>query len=134
MGVLKQKVRDVRYGRSIHTKLTDGEKLMFQEKMAYSTNRGILWGTVIVGMTNRRLILEWQSGKKNVAVPYQTILGWNVTNEIGGLTEYIPRVLTKIEKLVDIRLDEKTTVRLSAEKDKIAVLMNQLEMYCPTNK
>lgn len=131
MSVIKRKIRNIRYGTKIHSVLTAGEKLMFQRVMSCSSNKGKLWCGAIVGLTNKRLLIEWQQNKgKDVAITYDQIISWQAINKIGGLSEIANKLLPINVISVDICVSEQLTVRISSEKSDMEMLVNHLKEYC----
>lgn len=133
MSAIKQKIRNVRYGTNIHSVLTADEKLMFQKVISCSCNRGKTWCGAIVGLTNKRLLIEWQQNKgKDVAVTYDQIISWQVSNKIGGLSGILNKLLPiKNYISVDICVNEQLTVRISQKRSIVEILVNHLREYCP---
>lgn len=88
MGKIKQSIRNIRYGTKIRTALSIGESLLYQDVLSCSTNKGRLWCSAVIGLTDKRVLIEWQRIKgKNIVIPHQEIVTWKVTKEIGGLSE-----------------------------------------------
>lgn len=127
MGIIKQKARNMRYGTEIQSALTAGEHLMFQNIMSCSTNKGKSWCGAIIGLTDKRLLIEWQRKKgKNVSVPYGQIISWKISRGIGGLGDFF----SKDTICVDICINEKMIIRIVGKKSVTEIFINQFKQYC----
>lgn len=105
---------------------------MFEKVISCSSDRGRLWGGAIVGLTNKRLLIEWQQNKgKDVAVTYDHIISWQVSNKIGGLSEIVYKFLPQNYLSVDICVNEQMNVRISDKKSTMEIFVNHLREYCP---
>lgn len=132
MSAIKQKIRNVRYGTTIHSALTAGEHIMFQNVIPCSDNKGRLWCGAVVGLTDKRLLIEWQRNKgKDVAIPYDQIISWQVGNKIGGISEIVNKLLPFNYIVVDICVNEQLTIRASGQNSVMGVFVNHLKRYCP---
>jgi len=133
LSIIKRTIRNIKYGTDIRSVLTADEKLMFQKVISCSSNRGILWCGAIVGLTNKRLLIEWQQNKGNdVAVTYDQIVSWQVSNKIGGLSGILNNVLPiKNYISVDICVSEQLTVRILQKRSIMEIFVNHLREYCP---
>lgn len=126
MSVIRQKIRNLKYGTKIRSVLTADEHLTFQNTMNCSTNNGKLWSTAVIGLSDKRLFIEWQKNKgKNIAIPYEQIKNWKIHNEMGGLSG----LLIKNAVCVDIAINNQLTVRIAGEKSVTEILVNQLKHF-----
>lgn len=126
MGEIKKKIRNLKYGTEICSVLAENEHLTFQNVISCSTNNGKLWCTAVVGLTDKRLIIEWQRNKgKNIALPYEQLKSWRVHNELGGLGGHF----VKKAVCVDICVNEQLTIRIAGKKSITEIFINQLEQY-----
>lgn len=132
MGAIKQKIRNIRYGTVIRSALISGEKMMFQNVMSCSTNRGKLWCGAIVGLTNKRVLIEWQRSKgQDVAISYGQIINWQIGSEIGGISEIVNKLLPLKFLSVDICVNEQLTIRIINKNSIMEIFINQLKKLCP---
>lgn len=132
MGAIKQKIRNIRYGTVIRSALISGEKMMFQNVMSCSTNRGKLWCGAIVGLTNKRVLIEWQRSKgQDVAISYDQIISWQIGNEIGGMSEIVNKLSPMKFFSVDICVNEQLTIRITNKNPIMEIFINQLKKLCP---
>ena len=106
---------------------------MFQCVMSCSKNKGKTWYGTVVGLTNKRLIIEWQCNKGvPVSVGYDQILGWKVTKEIGGIGEIWNKILPNAYyPHIDLKVNENMELRLGAKRTDVEIMINQLRQYCP---
>ena len=131
MGKIKQSIRNIRYGTKIRTALSIRESLLYQDVLRCSTNKGRLWCSAVIGLTDKRVLIEWQRIKgKNIVIPHQEIVTWKVTKEIGGLSEKITKFSTKKYISVDIAVNEETEIRLSGEYADLEIFINHMKKYC----
>lgn len=132
MGAIKQKIRNIRYGTVIRSALISGEKMMFQNVMSCSTNRGKWWCGAIVGLTNKRVLIEWQRSKgQDVAISYDQIINWQIGSEIGGISEIVNKLLPLKFLRVDICVNEQLTIRIINKNSIMEIFINQLKKLCP---
>lgn len=127
MGVIRQGVRNIRFGSEIHSIMAVGESLMFQNVMSCSTNKGKYWYSAVVGLTNKRLLIEWQKKKgKDVAISYEQILSWKISDKIGGISGLFSKGLV----CVDICINDNFSVRIMGHKSVTEIFINQLKELC----
>lgn len=130
MGTIKREIRNIRFGTNIRSVLMPGEKLMYQRIMYCSTNKGKFWCTAVVGLTNKRFIVEWQRSRgKPISVEYSQILSWNVTKDIGGLSGIVGKVLPTHELCMDININEDTCIRISEKEQELQIFINHWKQY-----
>lgn len=132
MGVIKRTIRNVRYGTKVHSVLITDESLMFQNVMSCSSNKGRTWCGAIVGLTNKRLLIEWQRNKgKDVAATYDQIVSWQISNKIGGLSGALCKLSKSNLTFVNICVNQQLTISVANENSTMEIFVNHLMELCP---
>lgn len=131
MSTIKRGIRNLRFGEVIRSALLVNEHLMFQSVMSCSTDLGKFWCGAIVGVTNQRFLVEWQRTKgKNISVPLEQIVSWKITNDAGGLTGMLCKVIPVKVICVDICINEQLTIRVSGDYSMMEIFVNHMKKYC----
>ena len=134
MSKIKKIIRNIRFGTQIRSVLMSEETLEYQNVISCSTNQGKTWSSAVVGLTNKRFIIEWQRNRgRDISMPYSEIAEWNVTDEIGGIAELCKKFLPIKAYSVDIKVKEYKTIRMSARDMELEILKNQLQRFCTQN-